>query len=292
MQSTVKIGNTEALKQTFKDIYELRKYLENTDYNKENKSHKQSDDGSWAGTRTFKQALELLTFGFDVTKDEYYKKYSTKVKTSPLNNTLASMPKKFNNVKGFTPIVANALLGLPHSMVDINKSPDAKIINLYISPFGSASVQDENYMIFNVYVYNAIKLIEQKTKHKVNLYIYNFTEGAYYGKVKDSLVVLKMKHSNELLNIKKHGFSIGHPAFQRRIMFAVRDRNSQKLETSSGMGIDYSYHNTQEKIAEIINNEFCKSGNGNNIIISKQMPKFEESYTFEDFWNEFFEGKL
>lgn len=100
---------------SFDSISELAKYV-----SQEPKYGDSSivNDESFTGTKNFEEAYELMSKGSSVNLDYLIKSF--KKELNGLDTIIKNKHIPISNIYGYCPIVPNALLGLPNSMIDFN----------------------------------------------------------------------------------------------------------------------------------------------------------------------------
>lgn len=248
---------------TFEDMFDVRKHIDEATWQSQEDSSKKAPS-EWNGNVTYDQAIDMLTTGFDITKCKEYKSVKENVKENYKDAIEPQRVTNVNHVVGFQPIVPNALLNLPKSMITQDRKVNRKVINLFISPRGLSGVSSTEFLKYNTLVRNIVETIEQKTPHKFNIYVYGITRERFSDD-QNEVIAIKIKHSNESFNFRKHGFIIGHAAFQRRIMFRIAETNPWQKQLDSGYGRLWSLKDSEKK--ELLNMSI-RTGEGEvNIII-------------------------
>jgi len=188
-------------------IEELQKREQSKFMKDRNASH--TGDLSFTKTKDYNEALKLLIYGYQEPVD--------KIKSEFKINKYKDKINFENNVYGFVPNVANSILGLPNSMVNINKKPKkSKVVELIYSPDANASVSKDTF------IENGIKMLNVISNLEANGISVKLTSALYCGTNNNNeiaLATLNIKDYGQRLNLLKISFPIAHPSFLRRIGF-------------------------------------------------------------------------
>lgn len=248
---------------SFDDMYDVKTHIDNSKW-ETNETHSKRDRSDWYGNASYEEAIDMLETGFDITKCKEYDSVKKDIKENYKDAIQPQRITNINHVVGFQPIVPNALLNLPKSMITQDRKVNRKVINLFIAPSGLSHTSSEKYLKYNTLIRNIVETIEQKTPHKFNIYVYNYSERRYEDRVNE-VVSIKVKHSNETFNFRKHGFIMGHAAFQRRILFRVSEVNPWKAQMDYGYGTHWGLDTAE--LEELLRGVVKISEGETNIII-------------------------
>lgn len=156
---------------------------------------------------TKEETYKMLREGYQPTVDALKK--GTKVYAS------GKRFKLFNDAVGFAPIVPNAIMGLPNSMVNSSmKQIKTKVLDIYYDMTVSAYV-DSNDLIKAGQKMLGVILEMEAQGYRFNLYVCQ-TYGD--GKGCDMLCV-KVKSANQPFDLKRMSFPVSHTAFFRGVGF-------------------------------------------------------------------------
>jgi len=175
---------------------------------------KDSENNSeyFCGTSSFEEAQKLLKSGYkEGMKDLLNCKTTVKV-ISPARKTSI-----FPDVTGFAPIVPNAIIGIPQSMLNrrIQQRP-ARVINILLNVSLSGSTSKDVLIRGGKNLYNFIKSIEA-TGIKVNLSIMAPLYMSFNKKF--ACPIIKIKDSKQAINPQLISYPLLHPSFFRRHIF-------------------------------------------------------------------------
>ncbi len=167
---------------------------------------------SFTGTNSFEEAQDLMKHGYkEGAKDLLQCKSGVKV-ISPERKK-----QTFQDVTGFAPIVPNAIIGLPNSMLNkCMQQKQARVINILLDIDICGSTDKNVILLGGKNIYSLIKSIES-TGTKVNLSIMS---SSYLTKNKKfTCVFIKVKDSRQAINPQLVAYPIIHPSFFRRHVF-------------------------------------------------------------------------
>lgn len=185
------------------------------------------------GGISFKEALKRLLNG-----DEELAKDINNIKIDGIVAEKLTF-KYINDIQGVVPNVPNFLMGLPQSMVRIQRTKiksSQKILNLVFDISVSCTITKEEYMQVSKLFLDVIDKVE-KMGYRCNLYIaaVSVSESEKFM----NTFLIKLKNSDELFNRYKCSFVLGHMSMFRRIMFRLielADENDINVKFYSGYG--------------------------------------------------------
>lgn len=170
-------------------------------------------DPSWIGTKTWEEAVELARHGWD----EVAKDMTAKLKVALKNTKADEVVKNVLDVCGYQANVPMYLVGVPTNMIRQNRvRQKAKVVNV-IKPMGAtANVSRKQYVNAGVECMRIVSALEKKG-YAVNLYIASASHvGSGY-----ATFMVKLKSSNERLNVSKLAFFLASPSVHRRFNFSL-----------------------------------------------------------------------
>lgn len=171
--------------------------------------------GEWRGCDSLEQAQEMMLNG--VNDREKIKKIKSKIEQFHKRQEGSSY-SRYNEVYGYAPVVPNAILGLPKSMVNSKMNPKKqKVVNLIIDIGVPASVSPESFesKIIEV-ISKAISLEKSGYRIRIDLSkAFNKSEGNKLS------YILKfcLKKETQPIDIKKMIFPLSNVAITRYIAF-------------------------------------------------------------------------
>ena len=193
----------------FDSLIDFYKYIMETPRNNTFKYGELSSEsrGMWSGTKTFEEAVALFKNGWTVGAQDLVKK----LKVAETNQEVQIKYRDILSMAGYQAIVPLYLQGVPNCMV--NKKPIAiknKVITINKALSVSGSVSSETLMNESIKCFQIIKKIEA-TGIRTNLNLMMST-----GHV---CIKIRLKSSNEKLNVSKLAFPLVHTSMFRRLYF-------------------------------------------------------------------------
>lgn len=192
-----------------------------------------SETFSFTGTRSYKEAVQLLRDG--------YVSILPSIKSGVQQNVnklkelfLESKSKPISAVVGVSPNVPRYLMGVPHSMDDRTRDVQkVKTINIIYVSNSPWHVGKEDFVKSGIAILSAIQLLENSG---ISI---SLSCAMYSGYSRGEAVIgtVQLKDYKDRLDLKKLCFPIAHPSMFRRIGFRF-------LETIPGLkneGFAYGY---------------------------------------------------
>lgn len=166
----------------------------------------------FTGTNNFEEAQKLMKCGYkEGVQDLLLCKSDV--------NVISPERKKqtFQDVTGFAPIVPNAIIGLPNSMLNKRmQQKQAKVINILLDIDICGGTDKNVILLGGKNIYSLIKSVEI-TGTKVNLSVMS---SSYIIKNKKfACVFIKVKDSKQAINPQLVAYPVIHPSFFRRHVF-------------------------------------------------------------------------
>lgn len=251
MAKIIKNSNTEMIIYTPDELSEV---LKRDTINGRSNNSLEEGDASWYGTKSFEDSEKLRQYGDKTSYDRIKKIKLTadKIMANYNNQKL----KYENDVVGFQPIVANAIMGLPKSMVNTKKQNiKSKVINIVLNASMTGGTPKEYLEVLGVVLLSGIEALEL-TGVGVNLYVGKVSA---YGerRRKKSGFMVQLKRAEEQLNTYKLSYYLGNASFLRRTGFRVHeveDRITDITWNGYGSGAVEYQHGLAEFIQEHIPN--------------------------------------
>lgn len=227
-----KVDNIKEYMYYFDSITDLYRYIVNNKKEIPAGASTLKRDKFYGGI-SFKEALKRLLNG-----DEELAKDINNIKIDGVVAEKLTF-KYINDIQGVVPNVPNFLMGLPQSMVRIQRTKiksSQKILNLVFDISVSCMITKKEYMQVSKLFLDVIDKVE-KMGYRCNLYIaaVSMSESERFM----NTFLIKLKNSNEPFNRYKCSFVLGHMAMFRRIMFRLielADENDINVKYYSGYG--------------------------------------------------------
>lgn len=207
---------------------------------------------------SFEEAVNMLKFGYSENLDRMKSRVGELQKHGVRKKT-----RRFADVVGYTPIVANALLGIPNSMVNMERKPVAsKVVTICYEPSVAFYTTPQEVFDFGCeFVNAAMNLEENGVRVRIDYLKTNMRDGRIYA------FRLPIKNERQPINLKRLMFPLTHIAMQRCLAWDWLE----KLPNSYEMyGYGHSlYASTQEEKQAIESllkpNEYLIHYNGQNV---------------------------
>ena len=266
VSKNIKIGNKKRsvnveFYDSAMDIYEDCKRRPITDSSFDDKS-KKNDFGVWEGVNSYDEALNFLRNGYQPTVDKLKEKLNVR---DPGQKRVSFT----NNIVGSAPIVPLALKGVPNCMIDTRmKQIKCKVIDVYYDMTCSCGTKSSQIIENGQKMLGAILDLEHQG-YKINLYAVQ----SYNDSNSSDILAIRIKSSNQPLDLKRMSFPLTHTAFFRVIGFDWYSRFPKgKYRSGYGHALGYELNDSELK-------EFASQMFGENSIYiagSKILNKDEE----------------
>jgi hypothetical protein len=242
------------------DVYEDCKKRTITDSSFDDKS--KASFGRWEGVETYDEALKYLRNGYQPTVN----KLKEKLKVQDPGQKRISFT---NNIVGSAPIVPLALKGVPNCMIDTRmKQIKCKVIDVYYDMTCSCGTDSDDIIANGQKMLGAILDLEHQG-YRINLYAVQ----SYNDSSSSDILAVKIKSSNQPLDLKRMSFPLTHTAFFRVIGFDWYSRFPKgKYRSGYGHALGYELNDREMK-------EFATKMFGDNAIYiagSKILSRDEE----------------
>lgn len=209
----------------FNSIAEMLQYQEGketTPLFKEEASQKKSKErDSFTGTRSFKEADDLLRWGD--------KELSAKVESKGVKDVRVVLkeqkPKRsvYSCVVGAMPNVPSYICGSPNSMIAVRKEQvKHKVLNVVYNLVASCGVSTDDIVVASARLIAALMMIESKGV-RVNVW-QAFGVSKEYDKDCDAAAwACKIKDARQPFDVMKMCYPMAHPSMIRRHMFRMME---------------------------------------------------------------------
>ena len=214
---------------------------------------KEDTHGSWYGCIDYQDALDLAIGGWKIEPDclEMIKTEYGK------DEFIGSRYKTVNAVAGYQPIVANALMGHPKSMITGIRTPKRKkVLDIYYDCGFASYVKAKTIENIAIELGSSIISLE-KSGYAVNLYTI-FLNYKYTGDENGNLLVMKIKSSGQLFNLQKMLFMSAHPSMFRVFKFLWYETlpNGFDMTLSYGKSGYYAYDKNIQRYKKYLSQTF------------------------------------
>ena len=201
----------------------MRTFIDETPilpYNaKKNYRHSVDGDKDFTGTADMNEANGMLTAGYP----DGIRELKT-IKAKPSRNGQMEI---FRSFQGFTPSIGDVVAGNPLNMLNARQSvkTSCKVVDVVLGAAFTCNWTTAEIMREAKKAMQAVMTAESNG-YRVNLYVCFSTEylGAKRAKENTCDVLVKIKGSNQKLDLLRVSYPVIHPSFFRRHIFAVRER--------------------------------------------------------------------
>lgn len=246
------------------EVYDDCKHRPITDSRFDDKS--KESFGSWEGVENYDEALTLLRNGYQPTVDKLKEKLKI---TDPGQKRISFR----NNIVGGAPVVPLAMKGVPNCMIDTQmKQIKCKVIDVYYDITCSCGTSSESIIANGQKMLGAILDLERQG-YRFNLYSIQ----SYTSSNDADMLAVKIKSSNQPLDLKRMSFPLTHTAFFRVVGFDWYSRVPDG-KYRSGYGHALGYEFDKRECQEIISKLF---GDNSIYIAGKDILKQGEDYIKE-----------
>lgn len=182
----------------------------------------------FTGTKSYQEAENLLLHGWK----EPVKELSA-IKANPISQVTETRNTVYHSPVGFVPNIPRALAGNPCNMMNVRQQQykSTKVVNIVYSITYDSTATHSNIMRVAKSLLASIIFLE-KRGYRCNIYIYNRIE--FYHSKNYGTFLLRIKDSNEPLNLNKITFPLIHPSMLRRLYFRWVETNGKTSDKSYG----------------------------------------------------------
>lgn len=174
-------------------------------------------DKDWTGVQSVEQAKDMLLNGWSKNVDRLKQSFNQELNT--LENNKAK--KTINSVAGFMPIVPNALMGLPNSMISMKLEPKkSKIFNFMIAIDRACNNSVETIIEKMSKIFAYIAMLERSGQYRCRIEVFFTAYGGSERSGTNTSVSVLVKNENQLFDIKRVCYPVIHPSMLRLFAFA------------------------------------------------------------------------
>jgi len=175
------------------------------------------DYTDWAGTKTFEEAVELVSKGWPEGRKNLMQAMA-EAQTSPSMTPALTM-----DVAGAYPMAALAAAGEPCSMVnpDPFESSVRPIVRVLVPRNGSSTYSAKDFLNYGAAILSYIEGLEN-AGFRVEVTV-GFSSTYRLGACDEHLMTVLVKRAEDHLEMDRMAFVLTHAAFFRRIAFAVKE---------------------------------------------------------------------
>lgn len=177
-----------------------------------------NNNKSFSGTESYEESLELMRKGY---VDGMNKLDDTMI--GAVNTRTSNDYKNIQTVDvvGFAPIVPNALIGVPKSMINSKRiTIPSKVISILYNACDSSGVKANRFVVAGAHLLSLIIQLEKKG-YRVSLSV----AAAFCTDKQKSICAVVVKDHRSKINPLKVSYPLLHPSFFRRQMFRWLETN-------------------------------------------------------------------
>lgn len=200
-------------------------------------------DKGFQGVASYDEALDLMRHGYQPTVEKF---------KAGLRATRQGNGKRItfqNNVVGANPVVPLAIMGVPNCMIDTCMKPiKSKVVDVYYDITSSCSTSTDTIIKNGQKVLGAITALEQQG-YRFNLYAVQ----TYYSDKSADMLVVRVKSSNQPLDLKRISFPLTHPSFFRVIGFdwySKTPKGTYRCAYGRALAYDYTSEDVQRSLGK------------------------------------------
>ena len=218
-----KYNGTHVIIEEFKDFRDLERVTNSRPFIWGDNSREVTDEEYFRKCSSYGEAQSYLLNGYNENVDKMVKGVHALQKAGRSQKI-----KRYADVVGFTPIVPNAIMGLPTSMLNQKKvQVQSKIITIVCDIGVSGGVKADKVLEFGCKLINCIMNLE-KNGYRVRLDVLQ----SFSTKAEQYWLRVPLKNENQPVNIKRLSFPLTHVAFLRYICFDWVERLPKSKELS------------------------------------------------------------
>ena len=201
----------------YDSVTEFKAYLDESKTQrrfKNEESLRKCEWGDWYGTKTYKEADDMLAKGAANIAQEIYD--GVAIKTKALHHTVR---KVTTSQVGFAPHVPNFIAGRPNAMIRCEKQQaKTRAITVVYNISVNAGISAQEMKQTAIKMLSAIRTLEAHGT-RVNLYVCDMAYYDGYSSSQTTGWLLKIKSSTQHLDILKTAYPLCCPAMLRRHSF-------------------------------------------------------------------------
>lgn len=213
--------------------------------------------GKWEGCKTYDECLDYLKNGYQPIVDELKK--SVKPSLSGTGKRISF----YNNIVGGNPVVPLAMMGVPNCMIDTRIKPiKAKVLDVYYDITCSSGTTSQEIIEAGQKLLATILRFEEQG-YKFNLYAVQ----TYSDSTSCDMLAIKVKSSNQPLDLKRMSYTLAHTSFFRVLGFDWYSRTPKgKYRSCYGCNLSSEFDYSGQEV-----DKFAKQLFGDNAIYLSAM---------------------
>ena len=230
--------------------------------------HSENDnDVSFYGTKTYKEAVDLLENGWTEKLEEVKEKFNAAARANA--STSVERVRPSTGVVGYAPCVPNAIRGLPNSMITSERVPNkVKAVSVVYGTTVASSWTTNEMIKCGIAVLKLVNSLELEG-YRVKLVLEAFSAEKNSS---SATMLVDVKDYRQQIDLKKLCFPIIHPAMFRRICFKWLETVPNLTERGFSYGYGTPLTSEYQKHSKELKDRFKVLGE-NDYYISAYMVK-------------------
>lgn len=216
-------------------------------------------DASWVGVRSVEEAKELFLHGWERPLEQLKGQVDRELKTLENKRSIRSV----NSVCGYMPIIPNALMRLPNSMIDTRRTKvKSKVLRFILMIERACGVSTDEIIRKMSKQLAYIAMLERSGQYRCRLEVCFVAFGGLNrngNKYSTSCSVL-VKSENQLFDTKRLCYPVINPSMLRLLMFGW----NQSLPMPKNDYYVYGYGTSFERWENASKKAFIEAINENN----------------------------
>lgn len=242
---TIQKENKTIHSNTFDNLVEMVDYIKNTEPYSDIWTCMASleNDSDFSGVESLEEALDLCLTGYKINFSDFLATLSELNRLSPYINNKRTVK---SSVYGFRPNISKVMSGNPNSMYKLVRKEENNFAKFYFNTSYGWNVTKEAIMHKGIITISLIKFLEQLgTRINLNFFEMSHNEDEYI------YINVSLKKPNQPLDTSICTFPMCHPAFLRKICFAIDERT--KVEYADSWDGPYGELCDKEDVTDVLN---------------------------------------
>lgn len=204
----------------------------------------ETGDKSFTGTKNWDEAMDLFENGW-TDKVEEIRKDIVAFEKAKQNDVSYQKKRPATSVVGFAPHVPNAILGLPNSMIQTERTPmKAKVVRIVYNMCVNCGWDEKDIMKAGLTVLKIAYSMEMKgyrVRVDANPFLANCRN-------EDTCALVCIKDWRQPIDLKKVAFPLAHPSMFRRLGFRWLETVPELSERSYTSGYGRSLEDDGDRL--------------------------------------------
>ena len=251
----------------FRDYKDVIDTIESREYQFDKGAINGHSPKFYGGVENWEEAKELFLYGWN--KPDALKKMAATIRKIERQAERQAISFK-NDIVGFAPNVAHAVIGLPHNMINSQRQPKRqKVVTINAGVEFSASVDASDVFEWGAKLAGTIMNIE-KSGYRVRLNLVNQYSRLDISNRMIEVMSLTAKKENQPFDIKRLLFPLAHAAKQRMIEFEWYRKVPGGVE-HAGYGMPMNKYTKSQR--KLISDAICDEPNSYYIAYGDDIEK-------------------